>query len=507
LGEERVLKRMFSILMLTLLLTSMLTLAFKIQPVKAEGGTIYIRADGSIDPPTAPIFTTDNVTYTFTGNISGSIAVQRGNIVVDGHGFTIQGSVYDSQGLSVSTINGVTIKNININGFQRGIIGYSSSYSNISGNNITENFMCGIYMYGTSSNNTVTGNNVEKNGQGIELDDSSSITITGNNITENTAFGIYLYGSSNNTVAENNIAGNDGNAIGLVSSSSNNMLIGNNIANNGNGITLAYSSDNNSVAGNCITGNNGPGIWLTDSSNNILAGNTVTGSSYESIFLDGSDNTVAGNRIENNGKGIWVYRSSNTIIRNNITENTEYGIWLFQSPNSTVAGNRIENNGIGIKLLDSSSNIIYHNSFVNNANQIYDYSWDYPGYYPPSINSWDYGYPSGGSYWSDYVGVDLFSGPSQNETGSDGIGDTPYIVDSANQDNYPLMAYGTGLRHVGDVNDDGRVDIMDLAMVEAVFGSSIWQARYNPSCDFNFDGRVDIQDLAMTSGNFGWHRV
>ncbi|MEM4704408.1 MAG: hypothetical protein QXJ02_04995 [Candidatus Bathyarchaeia archaeon] len=32
-------------------------------------GTIYIRLDGSIEPPTANIATTDNVTYVFTGNL------------------------------------------------------------------------------------------------------------------------------------------------------------------------------------------------------------------------------------------------------------------------------------------------------------------------------------------------------------------------------------------------------------------------------------------------------
>jgi len=53
-------------MMLSLVLISTLTLALNIQPVKASG-TIYIRADGSIDPPTAPISTDDNVTYTFTG--------------------------------------------------------------------------------------------------------------------------------------------------------------------------------------------------------------------------------------------------------------------------------------------------------------------------------------------------------------------------------------------------------------------------------------------------------
>jgi hypothetical protein len=57
---------------------------------------------------------------------------------------------------------------------------------------------------------------------------------------------------------------------------------------------------------------------------------------------------------------------------------------------------------------------------------------------PESVNRWDNSYPSGGNYWSDYTGFDLYSGPYQNETGSDGIGDTPYVIDADNQDNYPL---------------------------------------------------------------------
>jgi len=33
----------------------------------------------------------------------------------------------------------------------------------------------------------------------------------------------------------------------------------------------------------------------------------------------------------------------------------------------------------------------------------------------------------------------LYSGPNQNIPGSDGIGDTPYVIDADNQDRYPLM--------------------------------------------------------------------
>ncbi len=62
-------KRVVLGIMMTLLLVSMFSLALNIQPVKAKR-TIYIRADGSIDPPDAPISTLDNATYTLTGNIA-----------------------------------------------------------------------------------------------------------------------------------------------------------------------------------------------------------------------------------------------------------------------------------------------------------------------------------------------------------------------------------------------------------------------------------------------------
>jgi hypothetical protein len=79
-----------------------------------------------------------------------------------------------------------------------------------------------------------------------------------------------------------------------------------------------------------------------------------------------------------------------------------------------------------------------------------------------SVNVWDGGYSSGGNYWSDYDGTDLYSGPYQNETGYDWIGDFPYLFDQNNRDRYPLtqpsvpeteevlMAYRNLL---GDYND------------------------------------------------------
>jgi hypothetical protein len=51
-----------------------------------------------------------------------------------------------------------------------------------------------------------------------------------------------------------------------------------------------------------------------------------------------------------------------------------------------------------------------------------------------------------------YKGTDGLRGPFQNETGSDGIGDTPYFIDSKNVDNYPLVKPYSGPNDIGIVN-------------------------------------------------------
>jgi hypothetical protein len=49
----------------------------------------------------------------------------------------------------------------------------------------------------------------------------------------------------------------------------------------------------------------------------------------------------------------------------------------------------------------------------------------------------------------------------------------------------------------GDINDDGRVNMLDLAYVAAHFG------RSTPAADLNRDGKVDIFDLAIVADNYG----
>ena len=64
-----------------------------IQPSAGEinGYTSYnISSDGTITPATAPIQQTGN-TYSFTGDIRGSLTIQKSNTVLDGNGHSIIG--------------------------------------------------------------------------------------------------------------------------------------------------------------------------------------------------------------------------------------------------------------------------------------------------------------------------------------------------------------------------------------------------------------------------------
>jgi parallel beta-helix repeat protein len=183
------------------------------------------------------------------------------------------------------------------------------------------------------------------------------------------------------------------------------------------------------------------GVYFNGSSNNIISGNNIKNNHLGIRFWIASNNTISGNNIIANERGIVLRSISytecskhNTVYRNNIMNNN-VSIDLFGSSNAII-GNYIANNGVGIyigghvPLFGSQNNTIYHNTFLNNAKQVYDIHWEWE-FSAISVNIWDNGYPSGGNYWSDYNGAD---------NNRDGVGDTPYIIDENNQDNYPLIS-------------------------------------------------------------------
>jgi len=110
---------------------------------------IFIRPDGSIDPPTAPISRTGTV-YTLTSDIyNKTIIVERDGIILDGKDHIIQGTGSQfSKGLDLSNREGVTAKSIRITGFYYAISLDSSQSNTIYGNTISS---CTYAIYAKDS--------------------------------------------------------------------------------------------------------------------------------------------------------------------------------------------------------------------------------------------------------------------------------------------------------------------------------------------------------------------
>ena len=188
-------KRSASLLALLQILCSVIVAFPNVEIVKAEG-TIYIRGDGSVEG-TDKITQRNGNIYTFTNNIFNEIKVQRGNCVIDGAGYTLQGNWtgYDpnyyvySKGIDLSNnrgsqpsrpiISSVTIKNMRIVNFLRGIEGVNSNNNTI--------INCYIADCGRSINqpsNFLIANNTIKSGIFIDYTQADNVITQNNMIPE-----------------------------------------------------------------------------------------------------------------------------------------------------------------------------------------------------------------------------------------------------------------------------------------------------------------------------------
>jgi parallel beta-helix repeat protein len=175
-------------IILAMLLASLSMLAFNIQPVKSTETMINIAADGSIDPPTAPIQRDGNL-YKFTDDIFSQIVVKASNIIVDGNDYTLKGSK-SGNGLHLVSVENVIVQNTNIQSFTAGMYIESSSGNTIIGNTMTNNAYDAIRLQ-DSAGNTVSENTIINNYHGIRLHGSSGNSISGNTLTED-YHGIFL---------------------------------------------------------------------------------------------------------------------------------------------------------------------------------------------------------------------------------------------------------------------------------------------------------------------------
>jgi parallel beta-helix repeat protein len=465
-----------------------------VQPVQSitdyypSWARIAIMHDGTvenyIDNSSVPIHQNGNV-YTLTGDLYGSLDIEANNVVVDGAGHKIQYPGENSPSFGVTIYGGsyVTLINTQITGFHYPVTlnsfmdeGSGSSNCVVSNNTITGSLgSWNVAIWVNGFNNVISGNTIIGNdATGIYLDRGSGNVISDNYITDNTVYGISFMNATatlrNNRLNNNSLGAFDF-LEGTYRSSiqdidSSNLVDGmpvyyavdrqNKTVPSNSGYVLLIDCANMTVQGLSITKDtsseatyNSNGIRLVNTGNSKITDNTLTVGRGISCYWS-QNVSIARNTLTT---GIQLYSSnmsvtdniltakgmrigSDTVVARNSLSSCDKGIGIEGSHNQ-IFENQIADNSIGISLFSSNNNLIFHNNFIDNSQQVYvehygNSGWDIMThtYYPSSDNVWDFGYPAGGNYWSDYNGSDL---------NRDGIGDTSYLVFENDTDNYPLI--------------------------------------------------------------------
>ncbi len=344
--------------------------------------------------------------------MNSSRNIVSANTIADKHG-GVNGHVS-------SNYNNITenaISNCTYGGFF-----HASSYNNICRNNISAIAVEGIWLQDQVNYNLVAENNFINNTVAIRLEGPNYNNTLSRNFITGAESGIKIENSARYThVAENIIVDN---RAGNVSWSA--------------GIRIDRGLDTQ-IHSNIITGNDYGVLLYSYSPRVSIYNNTVTENEFGlrvasggSNYVNISDNFVMNNR--NYGIGLTGFGGSSnyaTISRNLIVNNSD-GIALGQSSSyHQIFRNNISENGYGFYIEYSAQNTIWGNNIIENDQQVYVSA--------SSVNSWNSSYATGGNFWSGYAGVDLHSGPGQDDLGSDQIGDVSYVIDVNNADRYPLM--------------------------------------------------------------------
>jgi parallel beta-helix repeat protein len=429
-------------------------------PNHASG--VFIRSNGSVSPPTAPIQRAGNV-YTFTGDISVGIAVQKSGVIIDGNGYQLIGG-NSGTGFLLQNVNSVIIQNVNIQEFGYGFYLYNTNSSIITRNELTG---CGIVLTQSSCYNQIVENTVTG---GISLNFGN-----GNIVINNDARYISIVFSTDITVQNNRIAeekrvdanlhqAGEGGGISI-DNSDNCNIFGNTIERKIIGVNIWHCTNlnfsNNTLKDNQIgfklwgcdlqhnlhsidttnTVNGKPVYFLVNQSDfqvptnagwiaavnceNITVENWASTPNWDSIlFIETSHSKILNSKLTGNFNAIRFDSVSNCTISGNQIHNNGYAAFYFEGAvKCTITENNVVDNFCFFNIWHGSvDSTFFHNNFIGN--------WTgSPGSYD-SHNFWDNGLE--GNYWEEYKGTDA---------NGDGIGDTPYLIDgySDSVDRYPIM--------------------------------------------------------------------
>jgi parallel beta-helix repeat protein len=329
----------------------------------------YIQSDGSVIG-TNNIQRIGNV-YTFSGNIAGSLVVEKDNIVIDGAGYLLQSPRHN--GIDLSDRVNVTIKNtkitqetgncLNLRNTLNCLIQNNAIFGSPRTSSLSPSWWAGpiAIEISHSSNNTFKDNNFSSCFSAFSARNSDSNLFLDNNIVD-CREGIQLQNVTDCTFRNNHLS----NSSFILRASS------------------EYGFNNDIDTSNTI--DEQPIIYWINEKNQVvpddaafvalincfnITAKNITPLSILCVLTTNSSLTDI--KIADTwGSGIDLIHCSNVIILNsNISDRGNLGISLDNSSKVTISNCTIKKcANHGIELINSSNNLITKNTFTSNGNAI-----------------------------------------------------------------------------------------------------------------------------------------
>lgn len=309
----------------------------------------------------------------------GRIIVKASDVVIDGKGTWVIGAdggnpkTFKGFGIEAKNVSGVTLKNLNVRGFETGLHVENAKKWTIDGCNFSENFHDPEFGWGENGRrggivlvnvheSTVKNCKANRVWDGCILDHSDGNTLSGNDFSYCSNTCLKLWRACRNTITENKldygirikpgeVHARDSTCVLIETGSDGNRFLKNSCRYGGDGIFVRslngwVSTANRFEKNNCsFANNNGFECW---SPGNVFVGNTANHCSY-GFWMGGSDRTVLdGNEASFNGDPQGNHNSPH------LPNSGHAGIvFMFGSATHIVvrANKCVGNNGAGIALI------------------------------------------------------------------------------------------------------------------------------------------------------------
>jgi len=424
------------------------------------------------------------------------------------------------------------IKNNIIRDCTNGVSIGSSSYDTIVGNTFINNSITGIIL-SSATNTNITGNTISQSAYGIKLASSTTNTIASNVMSAIGAYGIYLSSTSTgNTITRNSISAR---SAGIYITSDNNSVDHNTVSQSDFGIYF-YNCINGPIYYNYLY-NNSRGIRLYStspySSSATVRNNKATYNTWGIELISTSSTTFTGNWLQRNTWGVSISSAAyNTFYHNdfvnNIVQATSDSLDYW---NTTTDGNYWSDytgggkypiipgydyhplkttwseHDIAIQSVTTSANQAVSGSIINitikvtnNANITVSETFTVTAKY----NSTIIGTQQVTNLTKGATQTLTFNWNTAGITGKYIISTVASTVtDELNTDNNQFTDGTVKILYLGDINQDGTVNLADLTLFNQSYGSTLGQLNWNPNADLNKDNIINALDLFILSKNYG----